>query len=57
MRQDKSELVELAELLARAFLRLAKTSRPSAVSGEHAEQKRLDVLAVSRPDVTDNEAA
>jgi hypothetical protein len=45
-----STLRELATLLARAYLRLAKTSRPSAVSAPSGEQISLDESPQERPD-------
>jgi len=48
---------ELAALLARAFLRLPESARPVAVSGAANLPDRLEVSALSRPDVGGNEAA
>lgn len=50
-------LRDLATLLARAYGRLAETSRTGAVSGPTAPQNRLDVSVSSRPHVDDHEAA
>lgn len=59
VRRDDSHdaSLELATLLARAFLRLMETSRRVAVSFVDAEQIPLDVSRPSRPDVDGNEAA
>jgi len=50
-------LRDLATILARAFLRLRETARPVAVSDVTNPAGRLDVSALQRPHVTDNEAA
>ena len=44
------ELQDLATFLARAYLRLAKTSRPDAVSCASTPHDSLDVLATESPD-------
>jgi hypothetical protein len=51
---EHSGVVDLATLLARAYLRLAKTSRPSAVSSPAGEQISLDESPCERPDVVPN---
>jgi hypothetical protein len=48
------DCAELAGILARGFLRIA---RPVAVSDVTNPAGRLDVSALQRPHVTDNEAA
>jgi hypothetical protein len=56
-RRDQSSrrdaVLDLATLLARAYLRLAETSRRDAVSGAREPHDSLDISALRRPDVTD----
>ncbi len=56
-RKERESFVDLASILARAFLRLPESARRGAVSSAGAEQKSVDVSALSRPDVGGNEAA
>jgi hypothetical protein len=51
------EIVDLATLLARGFLRLAERSHTGAVSGATVANDRLDVSALPRPDVSDRRTA
>jgi hypothetical protein len=54
---SSTSLAELAGLLARAFLRLAETSRTSAISSAFTEQNPLDESRPESPHVGGNEAA
>ena len=45
------EILELSTILARAYLRLAETSRRDAVSHDTAEQNPLELSRAERPDV------
>ena len=47
---NEADFKALAALLARALLRLAESSRPSAVSATEESHDSLDVSALSRPD-------
>ena len=56
-RASEPGLRELATQLGRAFLRLPDSARRRAVSDAENLRADLDVSALSRPDVDDNEAA
>jgi hypothetical protein len=55
--RENDRLRELAAVIARGFLRLSETSRRDAVSCAQTPMDPLDVSALSRPHVDENEAA
>ena len=50
-RHSQRVTTDVAEVFARAYLRLTQKSRTSAVSGSEEPQKPLDVLAAESPHV------